>query len=376
MGELSRVMIAGGGLGGLCLAQGLTKAGVEVAVYERDAQSTSRLQGYRISLTPDGLASLRATLPDHLWTQVVAACTPPLPGISFLSERLEPRFFKATPPPEDDVHRYSSISRVTLREILLQSLGDRVHFGRACTGFDVATAGGVRCRFATGQDEEGSLLVGADGVNSAIRSALMAVDNRYDTGVSAIAGKVALEGLDAGAILASPVGGSAVIIGDAPQGLFIADHQLTAFQGGERYVFWSFLTRRERLPEHIEEAVPERLRAIVDVMTPAWHPRLKHLIHSADPTSVMLLHYASSRPPQAWIPCPVTLIGDAVHNMPPTGGEGANMALRDARTLCEKLISEEHVQDALSAYQDEMRAYAFKAVSTSMANLDRMTKRS
>ncbi|HEY1000139.1 MAG TPA: NAD(P)-binding protein, partial [Streptosporangiaceae bacterium] len=43
-----RVAVAGGGLGGLCLAQGLLKAGVDVTVYERDAQLAGRRQGYRL----------------------------------------------------------------------------------------------------------------------------------------------------------------------------------------------------------------------------------------------------------------------------------------------------------------------------------------
>ena len=39
------VGIVGGGIGGLALAQGLAKAGLSVAVYERDRSSTDRLQG-------------------------------------------------------------------------------------------------------------------------------------------------------------------------------------------------------------------------------------------------------------------------------------------------------------------------------------------
>jgi 2-polyprenyl-6-methoxyphenol hydroxylase-like FAD-dependent oxidoreductase len=40
-----RVAVAGGGL---CLAQGLLKAGVDVTVYERDARLAARRQGYRL----------------------------------------------------------------------------------------------------------------------------------------------------------------------------------------------------------------------------------------------------------------------------------------------------------------------------------------
>ena len=47
-----RVAVADGGLGGLCLAQGLLKAGVDVTVYERDAALDTRRQGYRLHVDP------------------------------------------------------------------------------------------------------------------------------------------------------------------------------------------------------------------------------------------------------------------------------------------------------------------------------------
>jgi salicylate hydroxylase len=48
------VLIIGGGIGGLTLAQGLRKSGVSVAVYERDRTATDRLQGYRVHINPAG----------------------------------------------------------------------------------------------------------------------------------------------------------------------------------------------------------------------------------------------------------------------------------------------------------------------------------
>ena len=57
-----RVAVAGGGLGGLCLAQGLLKAGVDVTVYERDTQLAAWRQGYRLHVdAPACLVAGRAT---------------------------------------------------------------------------------------------------------------------------------------------------------------------------------------------------------------------------------------------------------------------------------------------------------------------------
>ena len=57
------VIVIGGGIGGLCLAQGLKRAGISVAVYERDRTLTDRLQGYRVHINPSGSRALHACLP-------------------------------------------------------------------------------------------------------------------------------------------------------------------------------------------------------------------------------------------------------------------------------------------------------------------------
>ena len=66
----------GGGIGGLCLAQGLRRSGVAVAVYERDRDPASRWEGYRIHVNPAGARSLHACLPEHLWRAFLATAAP------------------------------------------------------------------------------------------------------------------------------------------------------------------------------------------------------------------------------------------------------------------------------------------------------------
>jgi len=61
------VAVVGGGIGGLCLAQGLKKAGINVAVYERDRTRVDRLQGYRVHISPRGTSALHNCLPPELY---------------------------------------------------------------------------------------------------------------------------------------------------------------------------------------------------------------------------------------------------------------------------------------------------------------------
>src|SRR5690349_10982929 len=86
-----RIAVVGGGIGGLCLAHGLRKAGVDVAVYERDRSRTDRLQGYRVHINPHGAAALRECLPRKSWEwfERTAGRTGG-DGFGFLTERLTP----------------------------------------------------------------------------------------------------------------------------------------------------------------------------------------------------------------------------------------------------------------------------------------------
>ena len=65
-----KVAVVGAGIGGLCLAQGLIRAGLEVTVYERDAELNSGGQGYRLHI--DAGPALLACLPPDLYELCVA----------------------------------------------------------------------------------------------------------------------------------------------------------------------------------------------------------------------------------------------------------------------------------------------------------------
>src|SRR5712691_10368278 len=83
------VLIIGGGLGGLCLAQRLKKAGISVDVYERDRTNADRLQGYRIHIESRGNRALHACLPPHLFEIYLATSGSGGKGLRFSTERLK-----------------------------------------------------------------------------------------------------------------------------------------------------------------------------------------------------------------------------------------------------------------------------------------------
>lgn len=86
--QTKHIAIIGGGVGGLCLAQGLRKAGLDVTVYERDRTPSDRLQGYRVHIDPHGARALHDCLPAPLWQAFLDTTGRGGQDFGFLTERL------------------------------------------------------------------------------------------------------------------------------------------------------------------------------------------------------------------------------------------------------------------------------------------------
>ncbi|GAA2314126.1 FAD-dependent oxidoreductase [Streptomyces violaceusniger] len=133
------------------------------------------------------------------------------------------------------------------------------------------------------------------------------------------------------------------------------------------YVRWAML-----LPPNGSLGAPTAQEAALSRME-GWHPHLRALIEQADPDNSTLLSIRVVEPRERWAPGPVTLLGDAIHATSPTGGNGANTALRDADLLRRCLIETvERRQDLLGAvgdYERQMFEYGGEAVRHSLAAL-------
>src|SRR5690348_2800367 len=112
-----RVVIVGAGLGGLCLAQGLRRAGVEVAVYERDAALDARRQGYRLHLDGRAAQGLHACLPPELYELFTATTGRPSRQVTVVTKRLKQLHRVRFPEPDPSVPARvnTSVDRFVLR---------------------------------------------------------------------------------------------------------------------------------------------------------------------------------------------------------------------------------------------------------------------
>jgi salicylate hydroxylase len=388
------VVVVGGGIGGLALAQGLRKAGIAVAVYERDRTPTDRMQGYRVHINRAGSRALHACLPPHLFDAFVATAAAPNPhaGIGMYDHRLRELiwFGVAGDPAADPVDSDKSVSRVSLRQVLLAGLDDAVHFGRTFTRYQVNPDATVTARFDDGTTASGDLLVGADGGNSRVRQQYLPHAPRVDTGVTGIQGKVWLTDTVRAHLPARLPDGPAMIVGPGGYGMFLAIHEFPAVPAdlvdivgseaaGQRdYLMWGLLARRAKFPADLDQLDDAGLLTLASERVGAWHAAVRDLVAATDPETVLLTPIRTATEVGPWPSTTVTLLGDAVHSMPPTAGSGANTALRDAQVLAGNLTraaaGDLPLLAAVADYETRMRRYGFAAVRASMANLRRQQR--
>ncbi len=368
---MRHVLIIGGGIGGLCLAHGLRQAGIPVTVYERAHTRTEWLQGYRIHINPHGSTALHACLPEQNWKAFVDSVSDTGDGFAFVTEQLRDllvldRDFVAVGG-TDPARQHHGVSRLILREVLLTGLAGAVEFGRTFERYEVGADGRVTAHFADGSSATGDLLVGADGANSRVRAQLLPhAADRIDTGVVAIAGKHWLSGTPGDRLPRQLTARVNSVIPAGRGSLFTA-----VWAGDGAYTLWGYADGAAQFPPTRGLSGRELQRLVLDRIG-GWHPGFQQLIAGSDADTVNALRIRSATPVGPWQTGPVTLLGDAIHNMTPMGGIGANTALRDADLLRRALVAvhrgEAELPAAVHGYEREMLGYGFAAVRRSLRN--------
>ncbi len=184
------IIIIGGGLAGLSLAQGLKNANIPFHVFEKDSHSAFRAQGYRIRVSPDGAAALRKILSDDLWSKFEKSCVEVVKGgqqCDAISGEIK---VGMGPGPHGNGKAYNA-DRAVLRSLLLTGLEDHISFSKSFLKAEF-TPSGVFAHFGDGSSGEGTMIIGADGSRSRLRKQYLPNHHHYDTEGRAIYGKTIL----------------------------------------------------------------------------------------------------------------------------------------------------------------------------------------
>jgi 2-polyprenyl-6-methoxyphenol hydroxylase-like FAD-dependent oxidoreductase len=256
----------------------------------------------------------------------------------------------------------ASVDRLTFREVLAAGLGGRIAFGHELARYE-AGDGGVRLHFAGGASADADVLVGADGVHSAVRRQYLPDAEPADTGARCIYGKTPLRDLPAVPSFLTQ-GFTAVVGGRVGMAAgpvrFREPPEAFGLSPAYDYLMWAVAGD---LP--LTTTDPAGLHALAGELIRTWHPALRALHAQADIGETFGVRVRVSPPAPPWAPSRVTVLGDAIHAMSPAGGSGANTALRDAALLARTLTTAADPVAAIGDYEQQMREYGYAAVAIS-----------
>jgi 2-polyprenyl-6-methoxyphenol hydroxylase-like FAD-dependent oxidoreductase len=344
MSHSKRVLIVGGGVGGLALAIGLHQRGVEVEVVERDKD----WKVYHVGIIVQ--ANFVRALDQLGLGKAAVDAGYPYRGARFMD--MAGNVISELPgdPAVDGLPADLGLTRPALHQILtdkVKELGISVRLGLTFDSF-TDTGEGVDVLFTDGTEGTYDLLVGADGNYSAVRKVLWPDATPKFTGQGVWRYNVARpQDLDWSDIYIGKDKGKAGYCPLTPD---------------EMYIFAVF--EEPGNPKFAAETLDAELRKRLDGYGGILGEAAKAV---TDPSLVVYRPLEACIMPDPWYKGRVVLIGDAAHSATPHLGQGAAMAVEDAVVLAEELATKD-VALALRAFMDR-RFERAKLVGTSSIQL-------
>jgi salicylate hydroxylase len=310
-----KIAVIGGGIGGLSAAVALRQAGFEADVYEQASELTEI--GGGINMGPNAARILyRLGLGEGLDREGVRPVGSHQrrwqDGRTLQRASLNPLCEELYGAPHITIHRAD-----LLAVIAAGFPAEHVHLGHRLVG--LADRGeGVEAWFENGAHIKADVLVGADGIHSAVRAALFGEEEPRFAGCVAYRGlvpapRIADLGLDLGS--QSWVGPGAHLVH-----YFVSRGLLLNFVGWTEHDTWN----RE---DWTDRATVERALAAFE----GWHPQVRRVIAAAETCFIWALFDRDPLP--HWSVGHTTLLGDACHPMYPFMGQGAAQAIEDGAAL-------------------------------------------
>jgi 2-polyprenyl-6-methoxyphenol hydroxylase-like FAD-dependent oxidoreductase len=333
-----RVTIVGGGICGLVLALMLERRGIECQVYE--AVPAVAPLGVGISLLPHGTLELTEL---GLMSAIQEA------GVEFKDSCFFNSFGQLiyqddadTRWPQFLMHR-ADLHRILLDAVVGRLGTERVSFGHRCVGVRQDARHAV-ATFENGLEAAGDVLVGCDGINSAVRAELYPAE-----GAPVFSGINMWRGVTPHETILS--GGAHLRAGTLDTGKIVV-YPIRNLSAGRQLLNWVVELRDpEAVPAGWNN--PGRLEDFAALFA-AWRFDWLDVPEMFERSELILSYPMSDRDPvPRWSFGRITLAGDAAHAMVPRGSNGGMQAILDARSLADALAVEREPVDALRRYEDE-----------------------
>ncbi len=341
------VLIAGGGIGGLTLALTLYQIGVPCRVLESSREM--KPLGVGINIQPNAVRELHdlGITNADLDRVGVQAREWALVGLNGKEVYSEPRGLEAGYHwPQYAVHR-GDLHMMLYAKVQERLGAEAVELGDKVVGY-TPLADGVSVKLSSGAKISGRLLIGADGIHSAVRAQMHPSQSPIHWG-GAIMWR--------GTVRAKPLRTGSSFVG-------LGTHR-------HRMVIYPISA-----PDETGHALINWIAEMTVDNDDGWQQEgwfrevmIKDFVHNFNdfrydwldvPAMLMQADCAYENPmidrdPVAsWVDGPVALMGDAAHAMYPTGSNGASQAIIDARVIGAKFLQHGVTPTALSAYDAEL----------------------
>lgn len=350
-----RILIAGGGIGGLTAALALLRRGFEVEVHEQ--AQVLREVGAGVQISPNGarvlfelgvgeavaaISSETRGKEIRLWNSGEA-----WPIADVLAEAKQRYGY-----PYFTVYRPDLLA--ALEAALRQAAPGALRLGHKVEGFEEGE--GVRLRFADGTTASGDVLIGADGIHSVVRRQLWGEPAARFTGLLAWRGVIPMGRLPAH--MDRPVGSNWVGPGRHVVHYPLRRGELMNFVGVVEGVDWQ-----------VESWTAQGTQAELHRDFAGWHPDIHAMIDAIG--TPFRWAFLARDPLPVWGRGRVSLLGDACHPSLPFMAQGAVMAIEDGFILARALAEIDDPEAALRRYEDARRDRTARVVLGSSANTKR-----
>ncbi len=363
MESTRHALIIGAGIAGPVVAMFLRKAGISSAIYE--ARTSAEDAGSFLQIAPNGMNVLKAIgLNTKISTAGIVTS-----HIRFRNSHGKTLCRVANGSPEAHGAPAVLIVRSTLHRILMTEAIERgipVSLSKRLVHIVDLPGQPVVAHFEDGSSAEGDIIIGADGIWSAVRRLVMPeAPNPVYTGLIGVGGLAPLHD-SPGMMLADE---SEMTMTWGPSGFFGYG---IGRVGQEKSMLWWSNQPQETPPtrEELKSAPQEDLRRDLVATHGDWHTPIRQLIEQTDEVLRIAIYEIPSL--STWHKGRAVLIGDAAHAMATSAGQGASQALEDTIVLA-KLLRDEPgpMQNAFPAFEEQRRPRAEKVSAISRRNSDR-----